>query len=411
MIDVQRSKVNGEIEAPPSKSYSIRYIILSSLIEGKNCIRGIKPSSDIEDAIALLKASGRTITGKGDIQINNDSSIAFSKLELKGSATVHRIAVALAATFPGRKRIVTGENLKTRPIDPLLLSLSKQGVHFTKEKNTIAVAGMLKDTDFEIIGNVSSQYITALLFTAVALKREVHIKLTTDPVSKTYLEMTRKSLKNVGVDVRIEGNNIYATPYRIKPFDITVPGDFALGSFFAVMASRNGLSVRIGNLDPATSGDSYIVDIIKSSGAISRVGHNMWEVEKNGALEPVNIGLADYPDLLPPVAALVSESKGVSEITGVSHLRYKESDRITETVRLLQLFGVYSKFDGRSLVIRGGKGHRFRYNSPEDHRMAMCSVSLASSYGGSVEGEHCISKCYPDFLNDFGNLGGKMLAT
>ncbi|MDS0256786.1 hypothetical protein ApAK_03715 [Thermoplasmatales archaeon AK] len=411
MIEVQSSKLNGEIIAPPSKSHAIRYLILSSLIEGKSSIRGIKFSSDISDAIELAKSSASVSMANGKIEVDSRKPFSFSELNIKGSATVHRIAVALSSTFPGRKRIVAGSNLASRPIDPLLRSLARQGVNISREKNAIIVDGMLDGTDFEIEGNVSSQYITALLFTSVPLQREVRIKLTTDAVSRTYLDITKNSLRNAGVKVESENQTIIAAPAGLKPLNVTVPGDFALSTFFAVMAARNGTSLKIGNLDPDTSGDSVIVDIIGSTGAVSKISRGAWEVSKGPDPDPVNISLADCPDLLPPVAALLSEARGVSEITGISHLRYKESDRIAETVNLLKLFGVKSEYRENSLFIYGGKGHEFRYSSPEDHRMAMSAIALASTYGGIIEGEQCISKSYPNFLDDFLRIGGKLVAS
>lgn len=411
MIEIDSSKLNGEIVAPFSKSYAIRYLILSALIEGKNRINGIMQSKDISDAKALLMASGREISGEAEVQVSSESPFEFSNVRIEGSATAHRIAVALATTFPGRKRIIVGDNLAARPIDPLLISLSKQGVHFSKEGNAIVVDGMLRGTDFEVIGNVSSQYITALLFTAVSLKKEVRVRLTTDAVSKTYLEMTKRSLINAGVEIAVDGNVILANPIGIRPLDVVVPGDFALSSFFAVMAARNGISVRIKNLDPASSGDSMISDIIRTAGARSIVNRNIWEIHENGSLDSLDINLKDCPDLLPPVAALISEARGVSNITGISHLRFKESDRIAETIRLLQQFGVNSSFNGKQLVIKGGNGQRFSYVSQDDHRVAMFALTLANSYGGIIEGEQFISKSYPDFLDEFRKLGGKFIAS
>ncbi|MEM0158890.1 MAG: hypothetical protein QW812_05205 [Thermoplasmataceae archaeon] len=411
MIKVEPASLNGSVAAPPSKSFAIRYLILAALMEGKSRIKGLVYSQDVDDAIALLRSAGITPQGKNNVEVSSTGRFSFSEVSINGSATVLRIAIALASSFPGRKIIRMGENLSKRPLDQLVSSLSRNGVTIGRSNNILFIDGQVKNTDFEIEANVSSQYITALLFLSAAMQREVSVKLRTPQVSRTYVEITAKTLEACGIRVAREEDTIYAYPGNIHPMDVTIPGDFALSSFLGVIAARNGHVIHIENLEKSSGGDSIIIDIFRDSGVHTRLYASRWEISGSESINAVDIDLSDYPDLLPPIAALLSESNGTSTISGVGHLRYKESDRIAETAKLLSCYGIGSRIQDNTFFIYGSKGHRFHYDSPDDHRMAMAAVALASRSGGTISGEGCIRKSYPSFLTDFKFLGGKVDAS
>ncbi|MCL4340915.1 MAG: hypothetical protein M1431_02285 [Candidatus Thermoplasmatota archaeon] len=407
MIELNKSTFSGELHAPPFKSYAIRYIVGSALIQGRSTINGIGQSEDVKDAISLVKCGLRKEPdmnrNNNSISILTDEQFSFRQIHIKGSATVLRIAVSLAASFPGVKKITMGETLAKRPIDHLMQALWRKGVKVIKNGSFLTVEGKVKDTDFEIDPTVSSQFISGLLFLSLAMQREVQVRLTKKAVSQTYIRITADVLREAGVNVVLEDDLITASPGTIKPFDTTVPGDFALSSFFATAVAINGSAVTISNLRDQEHGDARVPELLKMAGVESQRRNGSWEISGPSNINSIDLNISESPDLLPPVAVLLCKARGISRITGIDHLKYKESNRISETIKLL---GVEAEFIDGVLKIRGSEGKKFTYKSPDDHRMAMAGLTLASNTGGTVYGEECIAKSYPTFIEDYQSIGG-----
>ncbi len=408
MIEIEKSKFNGNLEAPPFKSYSIRYILLSALIKGESAIENPGKSEDVNDALNVLKASGISYWKENDkILINSNGNLNFRKLYIKASATVLRIAVALASGFPGKKEIYLGETLRKRPIEPELQALEDKGVKFKKYDERLVVDGMVSKKEFEIDGKISSQFVTSLMYLSPLIKDNLTINIKNGIVSKTYFLITVNVFRNIGLNVKIEGNRIDIKYKELKPFREKVPGDFTLSSYFAVMTAISGEKIRIGNLDTKSSEDSKIVEIFREAGVRSNFSENSWVIQGGNIPESIEVNMMDYPDLVPPLTALLANGKGNSILKGLLHLKYKESDRIENLSKILNLYGAKGILKNSDLIIEPAEGRRFYYFCPGDHRMAMTAITLQSKVSGTVDNEFCVNKSYPQFLSDFQGIGGK----
>jgi len=408
MIEIECSKFNGKIQAPPSKSHAIRYIILSSLIEGESLIENTGKNEDVMDAINILKSSYINYREEGDkLLVNSNGRLNFKKIYVKGSATVLRIALAIAAGFPGKKEIYMGETLRKRPVEEEIKSLEDRNLKITKHDDKIVVDGMVSKRDFEVEGKISSQFITALMYISPLIRDDLTINIKNGLVSKTYLIMTVNVFRDLGMGVKIDENTIEIKYREIKPFRKKIPGDFPLSSYFAVMGALNGEKVIIENLDIKTSDDSKIIEIFGEAGIDSRYSENSWIIRGENVPEGLERSMVDYPDLVPPLVAIGANAKNKTILKNIGHLKYKESDRIGNLLKILNLYGAEGYLENSDLIIFPSRGRRFFYSCPGDHRMAMTAITLQSKVSGILENELCLNKSYPEFLSDFGKIGGK----
>ena len=407
MINIGKSILDGEVTAPSSKSHAIRYAIVSGLLTGRSEIRGITFNEDIDDALSLLRASGSKIEFNGGIlTVEPSSSLNFRSVALNGSATVLRIAIAMAASYPGSKVIMMGKALRNRPVDDLIYSLRNAGAVINNEGDRIVAENPVKDYSFEIRADISSQFLTALMFLSLATEKRVSIKMKGRRVSGTYFSITREIMENLGSKVNDEYDLIVMEPKRVEKIYADVPGDFALSSYFPSIAAKNGGFVKIKNLHYKGNGDSRVVDIFREAGIHSRMEGDKWIVDGPADLRSIEIDMNDVPDLVPPLTSILSSSPGTSKMSGINHLEYKESNRVAEIIKILTKAGINSGYDGNSISISGGSYNSFNYVCPGDHRMAMMALSLQATSGGKIENEKCLCKSYPGFIDDFKKLGG-----
>jgi len=408
MIEIEGSKLNGKIDAPPSKSHSIRYIILSALIKGENLIENPGKSEDVIDALNILKSSNiNYMEGRDKLLVNSNGLLNFKKIYVNGSATVLRIALAIASGFPGKKEIYMGKTLSERPIEEEIESLKDKNLKIIKDDDKIVVDGVVSKRDFEVDGKISSQFITALMYLSPLIRDDLTINIKNGLVSKTYLLMTINVFRDVGMDVKIDGNTIEIKYKEMKPFRKEIPGDFPLSSYFAAMSALNGEKVMIENLDTRTSDDSKIIEIFREAGIDSRFSDNSWTIKGENIPEGIEKNMMDHPDLTPPMVAIAANARKKTILKNIGHLKYKESDRINNLLKILHIYGAEGSLENSDLIIFPSKGKRFFYSCPGDHRMAMTAITLQSKVSGTLENEFCLNKSYPEFLLDFAKIGGK----
>jgi 3-phosphoshikimate 1-carboxyvinyltransferase len=407
MINIGKSTLNGEVTAPSSKSHAIRYAIISGLSTVRSEIRGITFNEDIDDALSLLRASGSKIEfNEGILTVEPSSSLNFRSVTLNGSATVLRISIALAASYPGSKVIMVGKALRNRPVNDLIHSLNNSGATIINEGDSIIVKSPVKDYNFEIRADISSQFLTALIFLSIATERGISIRMKGNMVSRTYFDTTREIMENLGSKINDENSFIFMEPKRVEKIYADIPGDFALSSYFPSIVAKNGGIAMIKNLQYKGTGDSRVVDIFRGVGIHSKIEGDKWIVDGPADLKSIEIDMNDVPDLVPPLISVLSSSPGTSKIRGINHLEYKESNRVAEMIKILTKAGINSSYDGSSISIKGASYNSFNYVCPGDHRMAMLALSLQASSGGKIENESCLCKSYPGFIDDFKKLGG-----
>ena len=392
-------KLSGTVHIPASKSMAHRAIICAALSGGTSHITGVTFSKDIYATLSVMRALGAEYGINGDeiciSGIGTPSAEAAADCCESGSTLRFLIPVAAAlgtkTTFLGQGR------LPERPITPYLRELPPKGITFDYP-NTMpfTIEGRLQPGEFRLEGDISSQFITGLLFALPLLNGDSDIVLTSPLQSKPYADMTIDCMAKFGVTVtetesgyHIPGNQSY------RAADLAVEGDFSQAAFFFA-ANALGNAVTLENVPQnSVQGDRKIVEILRE----------MWYNNK----ETLLVNAADIPDLVPILAVAASLCPRNVRIYGAERLRIKESDRLETTAALLNMLGgrVQITPDGLDITpVSGFTGGTV--DSAGDHRIAMCAAIAATRASGDVivRGAHCVEKSYPAFFEDYQSLGG-----
>ncbi|MBR1750234.1 MAG: 3-phosphoshikimate 1-carboxyvinyltransferase [Ruminococcus sp.] len=401
-IIITPTHLSGSVTAPPSKSAAHRLLLCAALSKGESVVKNIYPSKDILATIGCLEALGARIELKGDTAyvrgIEDTPDECVLDCNESGSTLRFMIPVACAlgckATFIGRGR------LPERPITPYLDELPKHGAVIEYNGTMpFTVGGKLTSGRYEIRGDISSQFITGLLYGLIFTEGDSELVMTTPLQSRPYVDMTCDALSRFGADIRKNGDIYYIKGgCRLTPQNFTVEGDYSQAAFFEV-ADALGCDIDIKGLNVNSyQGDKKIVEII------SEIVYN----NKKG-LKPFDVDVSDIPDLVPILAVLGSFCEGTSYIRNAARLRIKECDRLHAMAVSLNACGgkVTEKED--ELVIEGVKaltgGEVPDFN---DHRipMAMSIAAVRSEKPVIIRGAQSVSKSYPDFWEVYKDIGG-----
>jgi 3-phosphoshikimate 1-carboxyvinyltransferase len=415
--------LKGIVTAPSSKAYTQRAVIAASLSEGKSVI---KYPLKCNDTIATIKACSM-LGAKIKWEDSSLSVEGVSKpktpediIYCQGSGATIRFLTSICALADGTSVLTGDRSLRRRPMQPLLDALNQLGAKCFSTKGDgkppiIVLGGGIKGGSASIVGDVSSQFISSLLFATPKAEKETKIEITTPLESKFYVEMTLNILKEHGIKVEFSPNYerfIVPCNQNYMPFNHAIEGDYSSAAFLLAAASITKSEVKITNLKERTlQGDKIIVNILKEMGVTISQDKDCLEVFGNEKLQPVNIDLKDSPDLVPVCAVLACFADGETIIKGVKRLRFKESDRISSLISELGKMGAKIKAENNSLKIEGkAKLHGAHICSHKDHRIAMaCTVAALKTEGETViQGIECIRKSYPNFIQDLKMLGGKI---
>lgn len=413
--------LEGAILAPPSKAYTHRMVIAASLSNGTSRIHNPLVSDDTQATLEAIKALGATTElGKNclTIQGTKQPQTPIQPIDCRESGSTLRFMIPVAALAPGPSTFLFRASFERRPVAPLLESLKELGVKSVVQHDGSRVSvdgGGIKGGKTSIRGDVSSQFISGLLFACPKAKAVTEISVTTKLESKSYVEMTLEVLSKHGikstVDPDISRLRIPANQY-FSPCNHTVPGDFSSAAFLLAAAAITSSKVTVNRLEYQTSqGDKKIVDILEEMGVSVTIGDNSVEVTGH-PLVSVGVDAKDTPDLVPVCAVLACYAQGRSEIFNAKRLRYKESDRLNSLSTELRKMGadVTVKEDG--LTINGGCPlHGTTVNPHNDHRIAMaCAVAALRAQGETkIQNVECINKSYPQFFSDLRVLGANIV--
>lgn len=414
-------KLRGEVKIPPSKSMAHRAVICAALGDGVSKIENIDLSDDIIATINAMRALGALIkeedgylliTGinSKDIQSNRD----FERVvDCNESGSTLRFLVPIALVYEGVTRFVGRGNLGKRPLNTYYEIFDNQGIEYSyKEgKLDLLVKGLLKSGEFKVKGNISSQFITGLLFSLPLLDGDSKIIITTELESKGYLDLTLSALKDFGIEIInndykefiIKGNQKYTSRnYRVE-------GDYSQGAFFlcadALNSSINVLDLKKDSLQ----GDKEVVDILRSMGVVLEIEENSISAKARRPKATV-IDASQCPDIIPVVSLVASICKGKTEVKNAGRLRIKECDRLHAIAVELNKLGANITELEDSLIIEGVNELRGGVEvwSHKDHRIAM-TLSIAATICKEpiiLKDYECVSKSYPHFFDDYKMLGG-----
>ena len=401
MIRIKRGSkiIKTVVSLTPSKSITNRLLIIQALSEQKFKIAN---QADADDSRTLARI------------LEDQPSI----IDAKDAGTAFRFLTAFLSMQP-RTFILTGsERMKMRPVGELVRALQSLGaeINFLEHEDfpPLQINGKsLKGGEIKINASESSQFISALLLIAPKFSDGLKLELTGKIYSRPYLSMTISLMRNFGIEIFDEGNEIYIPHQSYKPVDIKVENDWSSASFWYEIA---GLSERseitlIGLSKNSVQGDVVIAEIMEQFGIQSIVsGDDIILVKKSEAVLPVyfEYDFSDCPDLVIPVAVLCAVRKINSRFTGVKNLRIKESDRLVALKEELQKFGVDLVLDYDSFLINSFSNVDVKeiFQAHNDHRMVMSLAPLALIYDDVLIDDHLpVSKSYPDFWNHLVTAG------
>ena len=424
-IKIRPGKLNGTIEIPPSKSYSHRAVIAAALAENgkKSKIDNLKFSVDITTTTDIMEnwgaeierfESALEIIGNGGKVAPRDKYVQCNE---SGSTIRFLIPVGITSknelVFDGKGKLVD------RPLDSYYRIFDKQGLKYetTGGKLPLTVNGKLKPGNYEIDGNISSQFITGLLYALPLLEGDSKLIINKNLESKGYVDLTLEILKLAGIEIvnndyksfDIRGNQTY------KPFDYTVEGDYSQVAFWIVtgiISANRDNEVKCLHVNKnSLQGDREIIEIVTRMGANLEIFDD-YVIVKPSKTKGTVIDISQCPDIGPVLTVLAALSEGETRIINGERLRIKESDRITSIKTELNKLGGNVSEEGDSLIIQGVEGFRggITVNAWNDHRIAM-SLAIASTRCEKeiiLEEAESVRKSYPHFWDDFVKMGGEI---
>lgn len=422
---VSSSSLDGETEAPASKSYTHRAIFAGTIARGESIIQNCLLCKDTIATVKACKSFGADIVPKQQtfsLYGRGDLTTPTNVIDVGNSGTTLRFATGLACHVRDGYVVLTGdESIRSRPMKPLLDALNSLGIECWSARNNgsapvIVKGGTLKGGEISIDGSVSSQFISSLLFTASKSSNPVRILVEGGCVSKPFIDSTIRVMQDFGLKIdrdQYESFEVHGAE-SLRPSKFIVPGDFGLSAFLLAGAALTGGKATVKGLDfNMPQADRAIINVLEKMGVRVVVDESNGSVTVEGqeGISAAHFQLGDSPDLLPVIAALASKAQGVTEIHGVAHARFKESDRIMILARELKKLDIHVRELDDGLVIEGKKELRGGTLNPDgDHRlfMAFCVLGLVCEEGCRVEGVDSMYVSYPNFLTDLAELGGRV---
>lgn len=423
-------ELTGSIDAIASKSMAHRLLICAALCPGPTDIVCATSSKDIEATISCLSALGASIERDGDILHVSPLSGAASSdnirtgrtgalLDCGESGSTLRFMLPVVAALGCNASLTGHGRLSERPLSPLYEELIAGGSELSAQGVfPLQVGAKLRAGRFELPGNVSSQYISGLLLAAPLLNGPSEVLVANPVESKPYIDLTIDALKTFGVEVIQTQEQIDEKSYTSyvvsstssfrSPGEVSVEGDWSNAAFW-FSAGALGTGITVNNIAlTSRQGDKAILAALAKLGArVSRQGTSACVMASTP--QATTIDASNFPDLVPPLAAVASLTPGHTSITNVARLRLKESDRIETVCAGLSALGAdissttdAIEIDGKSMLDGG------TCDAANDHRIAMMAAVAASRCSGKVTivGAECCEKSYPAFFDDYVSLGG-----
>ena len=414
-VTIHPRRLKGTVKIPPSKSVAHRAIIAAALSGGECVLGNIAINDDITATLGGMRQLGCKYTvseKRGEIKIAPKKAALAKELEIDccESGSTLRFLIPIALTT-GRDLKFTGRGrLLQRPQKPYLDMFDKKGILYECTDEYIKLKGKLTPGLYEMPGNISSQFITGLLFALPLLEGDSEIVITTSVESKSYIDITLKVLEDFGIEIENHNYLRYVVKggQKYKPMDYIVEGDYSQAAFFLVAGALGCDIVCTGMSADSLQGDKEIIDIIERAGGVIEKTENGIQA-KCGNMHGITVDVRNIPDLVPILAVLFSFCKGESRIINAGRLRMKESDRLAAISSELRHLGADIIEESDALRIRGKQVTEAKSVSAwGDHRIAMATAIAACRCEGDdmiiVGALPAVKKSYPDFFDVYEKL-------
>lgn len=387
-VKILPSKTSGEVSAPPSKSFAHRYLIGSVLSRGKCVIKNIADSDDISATLSCIEQLGGSVTKDGNIVTvipTNEKQIENAVFDCKESGSTLRFFIPVVlATGAKNCTFLGSERLLARGIKEYEKLFENSDVKIKSDEKSIEVNGTLSAGNYEISGEVSSQYTTGMLFALSRLSGKSTLKITGNAESRAYVDMTIKVLKDFGADITETEKNFFEIngKGRLSPGEFTIEGDWSNAAFLIALSRLVGTISVSGLNENSVQGDRFCTAAFDALDG-----------------ENAEIDLKDCPDLAPILFSYAAYKNG-GKFINTRRLRVKESDRANVMAEELKKFGANVKVYENSVEIEKTQlkppivplcGHN-------DHRIVMALSVLAAVFGAEIDGAEAVNKSYPDFF-------------
>lgn len=410
----------GPVEAvltlPGSKSLSHRALIAAALAEGVSRIYNLLRAEDTMYTARALMQLGVNYDWEGEVcQVYGTGGrlqVPAEPLYLGDSGTSMRFLTAVVALGHGRYYLTGSARLCQRPIQDLLDALAMLGVAASTENHNgcppvIVQAQGLPGGQARVSGRVSSQYLSAILLISPLAAREVSVVVEGELVSRPYVDLTLSVMADFGIAYYRRGYHCFSIPagQHYLPREYEVEGDASSASYFLGAAALTGGRVTLANLNPnSCQGDIGFLKVLAEMGCQLETGPAGVTLQ-GGPLRGIRVNMADMPDLVPTLAVLAAFAAGETEITGVAHLRHKESDRLLAVATELSKMGIAVQQTKDGLWIKGGQPRGAVIETYNDHRIAM-SFALAGLRipGVVIVNPACVAKSFPGFWDYLAKL-------
>ncbi len=413
-VKIKPIEPNGTVSAIASKSDAHRAIICAALSDGQTNIHISHVSKDIEATLRCIKNMGADFTKKDGVYEITPirTPVKNPLLDCNESGSTLRFLLPVLSALGVGATFVGGGRLPERPMDLIIDLLSEHGNSFSSSHLPITVSGKTTAGTFDIAGNVSSQFISGLLFALPLLGEKSVIRLTSNLQSSAYVNMTVDTMKRFGVRVNQNQREfiIGATDTYQTPSEYAVEGDWSNSAFFMVLGAIGG-KVTVKNLDlHSHQSDKMILEALTAACVNYTVSGEAITVEKSD-IKPFDFDVSECPDLFPILSVLACKANGTSTLYNAQRLRIKESDRIQTTKELILNLGGFAEETSDSLIIYGkGKLNGGTVESHNDHRIAMSAFVASAICENDVilKDAKAIDKSYPSFIEDFERVGGNV---
>ncbi len=413
--------VRATVQAPPSKSYTHRALIIAALADGISHIRGQLDADDTRITARALAALGVRIVWEQDLitVYGTGGRLVSPKepIDIGDSGTSMRLLTAVCLLADGPVTLTGSARMQERPIGPLVDALNRAGADISYLRNKgcppLLIQGSLSGGDIYIDGSISSQYISSILIASPYADKESSVILTGPVVSEPYIRITTGMMDLFGIIPHEYRPLHWKIPKRsYLPGNYAVEGDYSSASYWFAIAAITRGKVTVQGLNPQSKqGDKRLLDFLVQMGCqvewseTNDQGQASVTVTCLNPLSGIEVNMADSPDVVQTLAMVAAVARSPTRITGVHHLREKESDRISAIVRGLEALGISTKAGEDEIIITPGSLSGGIIYPERDHRTAMSFAILGSLIGGvTILDAGCVTKSYPEFWEVFGSV-------
>lgn len=402
---------------PGSKSYTNRALIMATLTKGPVILRNPLYSDDTEAMIECLRTLGVKLDIDADhIIVHGDvDSILDQSYQLfaRDSGTTLRFMLALLCLVPGVKIIQGSQRLNERPISDLVDALSELGaqIEYCGEAGKLPVkvtTSSLFGNSVRLKGDISSQFCSAILLISPYSLKGFTLHIQGPLISKSYADMTLSCMQDWGVKIlkREDGSFVVPENQSYRKREYVIEGDYSSAGYFFAIAALTQSTITVENLNPTSAqADRKFLDILEKMGNVVRYEENKVTV-KGKQVTALNVDMENCPDQVMTLVVLAAFAKGVTKISGVRSLRYKETERVVALKKELAKMGITTEDTHDTLTIYGGAPHAAEIDTYNDHRMAMAfAVAGMRLEGVIIRHPEVVNKTFPTFWKILRSLG------